>query len=738
MGYEMKKVLLVSGVLLSFIIGISVDNSFSYETANNFIYPVGNPLNLSYTETQAFNTSYCEGFCSYDTSKPCGDCPGGIWEYGHTGVDLANGTSGGLVRATAAGKIVASGLSGNWGNRVRIEHRLPSGKIIYSQYGHMRDTPLVKVDEEIPMGKPIGYVGSTGFSTNPHLHFEIKVVNTDGPGYSLGNADVIANYYNPLLFVNNNISDLPPCKSLARTENRPEVYWLQNAKAYHVLSDQIIQNMYNLPGWDKVYVYPAGVLEIRPPGGSPTEGTFQNGPDFITTGRESNGLLVRVQGDPKVYLIENGEKRHITSVDVFTQRGYDWNDVIDINVAVLSPPIVSSTFKEGVPISPNISQAGVINFEEFRARSLGGLGGHQEIGNFYSGVGVFFGGATSLSKADGSLNLPYYPPHSGDALIYDTLGGTGQISISLTVPATTVAGYYTYNRQLTLEALDVNGLVVQTKKSSFPYNFVGTGNPPNEYIELNYPGGIKSLRIHDSGNTYTIDDLTIKNVLTNAVSSFPQGFIQNYQDLDTINSGQPKWKQFFNNVIQNIKIILGWAGSELAITVYKPDGSIYGEYQTNTPPLEVDIPNADLGEWQFQINPVDIPYDNYPYALVIGVPQVVNVSGGAYFYPENPTYQASFSMNVMDPSSPSGWFKYYYARTRMNFVSTGIISLSGSRSMATVSGTGKVNNATGYTFTATVSNGSPDSFSIVIHKSDGSVYYSAGPMSISGGSLRIQ
>jgi hypothetical protein len=114
------------------------------------------------------------------------------------------------------------------------------------------------------------------------------------------------------------------------------------------------------------------------------------------------------------------------------------------------------------------------------------------------------------------------------------------------------------------------------------------------------------------------------------------------------------------------------------------------------------------------------------------------VSGGAYFYPENPTYRASFSMDVSGPSSPSGWLKYYYTRTRMNFVSTGITSAFLSGNTATISGTGTVNGVGGYTFTATMTNGSPDTFGIVIKKSDGTIYYSVGPKNISGGDLVIQ
>lgn len=61
-----------------------------------------------------------------------------------------------------------------------------------------------------------------------------------------------------------------------------------------------------------------------------------------------------------------------------------------------------------------------------------------------------------------------------------------------------------------------------------------------------------------------------------------------------------------------------------------------------------------------------------------------------------------------------------------------------SANTTTISGAGTVNGVGGYTFTATVTNGSPDSFGIVIKKSDSSPYYSAGPKNVSGGDLAIQ
>jgi len=127
----------------------------------------------------------------------------------------------------------------------------------------------------------------------------------------------------------------------------------------------------------------------------------------------------------------------------------------------------------------------------------------------------------------------------------------------------------------------------------------------------------------------------------------------------------------------------------------------------------------------------------FPVAENRFMTQPFGISSGVYFYPESLKYQASFSMDVTGPTALSGWLKYYYTRTRMNFVSTGITSVSASGNMATISGTGTVNGVGGYTFTTTVTNGTPDTFAIVIKKPDGTNYYSAGAKNISGGDLVI-
>lgn len=93
----------------------------------------------------------------------------------HTGIDIA-AEPGTPVKATADGIVSFSGWSGGGGNLAVIEH----GFGFSTYYAHNRMV-VVKVGQKVKRGDIIGYVGSTGNSTGPHLHYEIiragKVVN---------------------------------------------------------------------------------------------------------------------------------------------------------------------------------------------------------------------------------------------------------------------------------------------------------------------------------------------------------------------------------------------------------------------------------------------------------------------------------------------------------------------------------------------------------------------------------
>ncbi|MCD9900941.1 peptidoglycan DD-metalloendopeptidase family protein [Streptomyces sp. MT29] len=98
----------------------------------------------------------------------------GSWSSGyHTGVDfpVPTGTS---VKAVASGRVVSSGWAGAYGYEVVIRHE--DGR--YSQYAHL-SALHVREGQSVSGGQRIARSGSTGNSTGPHLHFEVRL----GPGY---------------------------------------------------------------------------------------------------------------------------------------------------------------------------------------------------------------------------------------------------------------------------------------------------------------------------------------------------------------------------------------------------------------------------------------------------------------------------------------------------------------------------------------------------------------------------
>lgn len=85
----------------------------------------------------------------------------------HSGIDISS-SPGSPVKATADGIVSFSGWSGGSGNLVVLEH----GHGFSTFYAHNRSIP-VKVAKKVKRGDIIGYVGSTGYSTGPHVHYEI-------------------------------------------------------------------------------------------------------------------------------------------------------------------------------------------------------------------------------------------------------------------------------------------------------------------------------------------------------------------------------------------------------------------------------------------------------------------------------------------------------------------------------------------------------------------------------------
>ncbi len=93
----------------------------------------------------------------------------------HAGVDIKSAW-GTEIWAAAGGTVICAGWNGGYGNCVMINH----GNGYTTVYGHMSRI-AVSYGQTVTQGQVIGYVGSTGNSTGPHLHFEIRASATAMP-----------------------------------------------------------------------------------------------------------------------------------------------------------------------------------------------------------------------------------------------------------------------------------------------------------------------------------------------------------------------------------------------------------------------------------------------------------------------------------------------------------------------------------------------------------------------------
>ena len=107
-------------------------------------------------------------------------CPLSQGKHDTYAVDISCHTIGTPIKAAASGTVVrvSAGWSGGYGNLVVIQH--PNGMITF--YAHMLTGSFkVAVGDHVTQGQIIGNVGSTGRSTGPHLHFEVR--NGVNPGF---------------------------------------------------------------------------------------------------------------------------------------------------------------------------------------------------------------------------------------------------------------------------------------------------------------------------------------------------------------------------------------------------------------------------------------------------------------------------------------------------------------------------------------------------------------------------
>src|SRR5207247_5072484 len=87
----------------------------------------------------------------------------------HPGMDI-DGERGETVIAPAIGTVTKAGWQGGYGNMIEIDH----GNGLTTRYGHLSKLN-VEIGDDITRGQLIGLIGSTGRSTGPHLHYELRL-----------------------------------------------------------------------------------------------------------------------------------------------------------------------------------------------------------------------------------------------------------------------------------------------------------------------------------------------------------------------------------------------------------------------------------------------------------------------------------------------------------------------------------------------------------------------------------
>lgn len=91
----------------------------------------------------------------------------------HSGIDIGAGY-GTPIKASNSGKVIMAGWYGGYGKVVIIDHGVVRGQPITTLYGHMSSINVTQ-GQKVNQGQTVGKVGTTGYSTGPHLHFEVRV-----------------------------------------------------------------------------------------------------------------------------------------------------------------------------------------------------------------------------------------------------------------------------------------------------------------------------------------------------------------------------------------------------------------------------------------------------------------------------------------------------------------------------------------------------------------------------------
>lgn len=91
----------------------------------------------------------------------------------HSGIDIAAAMNT-PIKASNSGRVIMSGWYGGYGKVVIIDHGIVRGQAMTTLYGHLNSISVTQ-GQQVKQGQIIGRVGTTGYSTGPHCHFEVRI-----------------------------------------------------------------------------------------------------------------------------------------------------------------------------------------------------------------------------------------------------------------------------------------------------------------------------------------------------------------------------------------------------------------------------------------------------------------------------------------------------------------------------------------------------------------------------------
>ena len=325
-----------------------------------------------------------------------------------------------------------------------------------------------------------------------------------------------------------------------------------------------------------------------------------------------------------------------------------------LNIVLEEQNLISGTVS-GIPTDPGLDYAFWVRATETTGANLGNeavvpQNGEYQMALFpgtynFSAVGYLSGAINGEYSNFGIQETWVYENAYEGFVIDENVAISSDQTRNFTFPIFTLTGVVTDTN-----GVPIPGVKLRYNAWSIGYGDTTTSSEPGKEgtYKLYFVPGTYSLIVSAPPGLYPpfeikklhILDDTVRNivlsydytVLDEAIEALSPDLDLHLDVFDVIDQGQSNTYDVPVTVPrEQMELIVNWGGSEILAAIYRPDGSLYGEYQSNTPPIVVNIANPDLGTWTCDVTAIETPYDNYPIAVVVGItpnePPIADANG---------------------------------------------------------------------------------------------------------------